>query len=291
MLRKLFGENSATRKTGTYKVIGNVLEEYETLPDGGSMNAISMDLGYHPDQVHIAITFDSKITSNIGVKIFTKEPVFVMTEDKIKSINLSTVQTELNKIDWSFEYSSSNIESILEQGIENKSLTLDYLKSVTTLTSKGDDIYFAKEIDLLLQFENEILVTFGSTDGLNAASKWLKSINFEIFESMLTEAQSFHESLDEAIEEINCQCSALHAIPDAMENEFIDSHINTFGNINFYNLYAAHYASDSEISKNEFLLVNNGRILLLTDFKFVVDGFTYQFDENDFLENVINDGV
>lgn len=287
MFNKLFGNKE--RKTGTYKVIGDSLEEYDVLPEGGSMNAICLDLGYHPDQIHIAMTFDSKITSNIGVKIFTKDPVFVMTEDKVKDINLKTVHSELNKIDWDFEYSSSNIEDTLEQGIENQTLTYDYLNSVISLSSKGDEIYLAKELDLYLQFENNTLVSFTSTDGLSAASKWLKSVNYDIFENMLREAQSYHSSNEDAIEEINCQCAALRAIPDAINNEFIDNHINAFGNYNFYNLYAAHYASESEITKREFLLVNKERIIELTDYKFIVDGFSYQFDENDLLENVMTE--
>jgi hypothetical protein len=287
MFNKLFGNKE--RKTGTYKVIGDSLEEYDVLPEGGSMNAICLDLGYHPDQIHIAMTFDSKITSNIGVKIFTKDPVFVMTEDKVKNINLKIVHSELNKIDWDFEYSSSNIENILEQGIENQTLTYDYLNSVISLSSKGDEIYLAKELDLYLQFENNTLISFASTDGLSAASKWLKSVNYDIFENMLREAQSYHNSNEDAIEEINCQCAALRAIPDAINNEFIDNHINAFGNYNFYNLYATHYASESEITKEEFLLVNKGRIIELTDYKFIVDGFSYQFDENDLLENVMTE--
>jgi len=287
MFNKLFGNKE--RKTVTYKVIGDSLEEYDVLPEGGSMNAICLDLGYHPDQIHIAMTFDSKITSNIGVKIFTKDPVFVMTEDKVKNINLKMVHSELNKIDWDFEYSSSNIENILEQGIENQTLSYDYLNSVISLSSKGDEIYLAKELDLYLHFENKTLVSFASTDGLSAASKWLKSVNFDIFENMLREAQSYHNSNEDAIEEINCQCAALRAIPDAINNEFIDNHINAFGNYNFYNLYAAHYASESEITKGEFLLVNKGRIIELTDYKFIVDGFSYQFDENDLLENVMSE--
>ena len=287
MFNKLFGNKE--RKTGTYKVIGDSLEEYDVLPEGGSMNTICLDLGYHPDQIHIVMTFDSKITSNIGVKIFTKDPVFVMTEDKVKNINLKLVHSELNKINWDFEYSSSNIENILEQGIENQTLTYDYLNSVISLSSKGDEIYLAKELDLYLQFENNTLVSFASTDGLSAASKWLKSVNFDIFENMLQEAQSYHNSNEDAIEEINCQCAALRAIPDAINNEFIDNHINAFGNYNFYNLYAAHYASESEITKIEFLLVNKGRIIELTDYKFIVDGFSYQFDENDLLENVMTE--
>lgn len=289
MLKNLFANKSKKRKTGTYKVIGETIEEYEVLPEGGSMNSISMDLGYHPDQIHIVMTFDSKITSNIGVKIFTKEPVFVMTENKVKDIKLSKVHSELNKVDWSFEYSSSNIEDILEQGVENKSLTLDYLKSVTQLSLKEDEIYLAKELDLYLQFEDNILILFTSTDGLNSAAKRLKKINIEMFESMLNEAQSYHESLGDAIEEVNCQCSALQTIPEAMNNEFLDIHINAFGNYNFYNLYAAHYATESDISKDEFLLVNKGRGMVLTDYKFIIDGFSYQFDEDGYLENVLNE--
>lgn len=287
MFKKLFGNKE--RKTGTYKVIGESLIEYDVLPEGGSMNAICLDLGYHPDQIHIAMTFDSKITSNIGVKIFTREPVFVMTQDKVKNIDLKTLHSELNKIDWKFEYSSSNIENILEQGIENQTLTFDYLNSIIKLSSKNNEIYLAKELDLHLKFENNLLVSFASTDGLNAASKWLKRVNMELFTNMLREAQTYHKSNEDAIEEVNCQCNALQSIPNAINNEFINNHINAFGNYNFYNLYAAHYASESEITKSEFLVVNKGRILELTNYKFIVDGFSYQFDENDLLENVLNE--
>lgn len=283
MLKKLFGGKSKERKTGVYKIANQSLEELNDLPGGGSINEIIIELGYNTEQIHTVLTFNSKQISSIGVKIFTKEPVFVLTNVGVANLKMSTLNSELRNINWDSEYSSSGIESILTEGIENKSLTIEYLKSVIQLNSKTETIFLAKELDLYLHFEVNILIDFSSTDGLNAASKWLKSINEPIFNNMLAEATTYHVSEMDAIEEVNIQCGALRSIPEAINNEFIDEHVNSFGNYNFYNLLAAHY--NPELSKDNFIHVNKERFIKLSENEFKVDRFVYQFSEIGLLEN------
>ena len=227
------------------------------------------------------MTFDSKEISNIGVKIFTKEPVFVLTNDNISNLNFSTLQKELRNVDWDFEYSSTEIETILQDGIDNKSLSLDYLSAITDLKKKTERTYHAPQLDLYLQFEGEYLTSYNSTDGLSGDSKWLKEINPELFNSMMNEAREFHQSEMDAKVEVNNQCRALRSIPDATNNDYLEDHSNSSGNYNFYNLQAAHYLP--EFTKDEFIHVNKGRFIQLTNSQIKVDNFVYEFDENEIL--------
>ena len=277
MFEKLFDRKSKNRKTGVYRMVDQSLEELDELPGGGSINDIINGLGYHVNHILSIMTFDSKTISNIGVKIFTRDPVFIITNDRVKNLRMSTVISELKNVDWDFEYESSAIESMLTDGIKNKSLPFDYLESVTLLESKAESIYLAKNLDLYFHFEDDILVNFTSTDGLNADSKWLKNLNKPLFENILIEAKTYHSSKMDAIEEVNRQCVALRSIPNANKNEFIDQHRNPFGNYNYYNLWAAHYIS--KITMKDFMLVNRGRFLKLSKKKLKVNGFVYRFSK------------
>jgi hypothetical protein len=283
LFKKLFGHNKSSRTTGVYKVENKKLIELDETPGNGSINSIIEYLGFETNQVHLVMFFDSKIVTNIGFKIFTKTPLFIMTKDHVSNLTLPQINKELKNIDWNFEYSSTEIESILETGIDCENLTLDYLQSVTTLKKKTSEIYLAPELDLILYFHNNLLVKTTSIDGLSSASKWLKDLNPAMFEDMLEEAKSYHNSELEAKDEVNKQCDALQSIPNANNNEYTNEHISKHGNCNFYNLHAAHYSPS--INMNEFLHVNKGRYIKLSDNEIKIGSYVYQFDENGLLNH------
>ncbi|OMP75682.1 MULTISPECIES: hypothetical protein [unclassified Chitinophaga] len=93
---------------------------------------------------------------------------------------------------------------------------------------------------------------------------------------MLKEAKLYHRNDLEAFEEVNLQCDALQKIPHAIKNHFIPLHVKSNGNINFYNLLAAHYPSNTKIE--EFKIVNKGRYSCNKPHEFEIDRFTLQFD-------------
>jgi len=283
ILKKIFGNGSNERKSGIYVVEQNGLKELDEHPGNGSINAIINELGFKTNQVHTVMTFDSKNISNIGFKIFSNQPLFALTNDGVKNLKLQDLQKEVRQIDWDFEYSSSEIEEILSEGVKEQNLSYDFLNTVTKLSPKTDKTYFANSLDLLLNFENGILSSFSSTDGLTSDSKYLKNLNQGLFNSMMNEAKQFQNSQNDILLEINNQCKALRSIPEATNNPYLQEHQNKFGNYNFYNLWAAHYTPPFSIE--EFKVVNKGRFVNITDNQLKVDSFYYEFDENGILSN------
>lgn len=136
-----------------------------------------------------------------------------------------------------------------------------------------------------MNFDNGYLESYTSSDWTNSASKWLKDANEQLFDNMLSEAIRFHRNEIEAMEEVNLICEALQGIPYAMQNEFINLHRKPNGNINFFNLLAAHYNSfnGERIKIDEFQTVNKGRFISIDDRSFEVDKFMYQFDSDGLL--------
>jgi len=288
MFLDIFKKNYGERKTGIYRLENDYnLIEFDTSPGNGSINSIIEELGFERSQIHVIFTFDSKKIEYIGVKIFTKHVAFVLTKETVVNLTLSILNQELNKVDWNYEYSSHNIEDILNVGIESKSLTLDFLKTVIELNKENDTLYLAPTLDLYLNFNNNILNGFASSEWSNAASKWLKNLNENMFDDMLSEASNYHESEFDAMLEVNIQCDSLQSIPAGIENEFISQHRKSNGNINFYNLFAAHY--DNSISIQDFKHVNKGRFILKDEYHLEVDGFIYEFGSTGKLINAFKE--
>lgn len=157
IFNKVFSQKSYERKTGIFINNNQNLIELEKLPDSGSINDITKSLGYNENQVHSIFLFDSNILTNVIVKIFTKEVVFAISKVNASNLTMSILNKELENINWEFEYSSSEIESILSDGIENRALTYDYLNSIIHLKPLSDLIYYSTNIDLNLHFDNGIL--------------------------------------------------------------------------------------------------------------------------------------
>jgi hypothetical protein len=286
ILKTLFG-NGNTRKSGIYIIQNEKLIELENLPGEGSINDIIKSLGYELNQIHTILTYDSKDISNIGVKVLSKIPVFVITREGVSNLKTSALNRELTNIDWSFEYDSTEVYRILNEGIESKNLKLDFMCKVMQLDKKSERTYKATNFGLLLNFDQDILVSFSSSDGLSAESKWLKDLNPKMFNSMLLEAKQFHNSEMDALFEVHNQCLALRSIPDATNNPFLQQHLSKNGNYNYFNVYAAHYSP--EITIEDFLKVNKGRYIQLTEFQYKVNNFVFNFNDDGILDITWND--
>tara|TARA_B100000941_G_C28504546_1_gene556432 strand:+ start:1161 stop:2030 length:870 start_codon:yes stop_codon:yes gene_type:complete len=273
---QLFKGNSDEQEPGFFKVEGSELTKFDPSTETKSINDAINELGFDTTQIH---TLHTDYFDCIGVRIFTKDPVLVLTLDK-KTVNSKILQRELKKVDWDFEYSSHTVEDILTEGIENHSLTFDYLSSVLKLNKESDSLFIATDFGLYLTFKNGYLESFGSSDWTNAASKWIKEANQELFDTMLSEALQFHKNELEAMEEVNFLCEAFQNIPYGTKNEFIPLHRKTNGTINYFNLLAAHYNNFNEdrIKIDDFKTVNKGRFISRGELTFEVDQFIYQFD-------------
>lgn len=267
------------KKTNAFKVVPGNLEPIERMGNG-SINNIIEQLGYEKSQIHMVLTSHSKNFDFIACKIFTREPIFILRKEGSPDPTINLLQNEIMLVDWDDEYDSHNIESILEAGIEE--LSYEFLSSILELKGEGSNVYLAPRLQLYLSFKNQKLVSFASSEWENASAKWLKNLNLKLFTRMLEEAKQFHETDLEAMEEVNLQCEALQAIPQAVKNEFVPLHDKRNGTTNFYNLLAAHYKSNTV--KSEFISVNKGRYTQRNQTDFEIGGFVYQFSEDGRLE-------
>ncbi|MDR1055768.1 MAG: hypothetical protein LBL90_08105 [Prevotellaceae bacterium] len=111
-----------------------------------------------------------------------------------------------------------------------------------------------------------------------AASKRLKELSPDLFNSLFQEACLYHNDAKVAMDEVNRHCEYLFKIPNAMNNEFIPLHTNANGSISFYNLYFTHYSRDCTF--DEFIFMNKGRYSKANDNRIKVNNFLYKFDEH-----------
>lgn len=287
MFKKLFSERNSDSKTGIFKNEGINLIELDETPGNGSINSIIESLGYPKNLIHIVHTFDSKKIECLGLKILSKELVFALTRDKKTNLSYSDVLKEMNQIDWDFEYSSLNIEDILNDGIDLENITLEFLKSVINdLSYENQQTYQSKKLGLYFSFENDILKAFTSTGWDNSATKWLKNLNPYMYEQMIKEASLYHDNEIDAMEEVNKHCKSLLGIPQAMQNEFIELHTKQNGNINLYNLLITHYSQNCNL--DEFQFMNKGRYSKVGRSNFAVGKFVYEFGDSNQLIGVYN---
>jgi len=283
MIKNLFNKNSEKSKTGIFVFENSSLVELEETPGNGSINSIIESIGFSTNQIHTVHTFDSKRIEILGFKIFSKEVLFALSK-KNRKISIADISKERKHIDWQFEYSSLNVEEFLNEGIDAQNLSFDFLSNVLELTQEDTNLFKSEEFDLYLQFEDNLLQAFTSSEWENSSSKWLKGINESMFSEMVEEAKNYHDNDIDAMEEVNNQANSLLDIPEAMNNEFIDLHKKPNGNINFYNLLVTHYTQDCELE--EFIFMNKGRFKKLSELTFEIGVFVYEFNESNELVNI-----
>lgn len=283
MLKNLFNKGKDKNKTGIYVFENSNLIELEETPGNGSINSIIESIGFSTNQIHTVHTFDSRKIEVLGFKMFSKEVLFALAK-KDRIITITDIAKEKKQIDWQFEYSSLNVEDFLNDGIDAQNLSYDFLSPVLKLTKEENDLFKSEEYDLYLQFENNVLQAFTSSEWENSSSKWLKGLNEKMFQDMVEEAKKYHDNNIETMEEVNNQAESLLNIPEAMNNEFIPLHTKRNGNINFYNLLITHYTQDSELG--DFIFMNKGRFKKIDEFSYEVGNFIYEFNELNELENI-----
>ena len=105
---RLFKGNLEEHEPGFYKVEAGELIKFEPSTETKSINDAIHELGFETTQIQ---TLHTDYFNSIGVKIFTKEPILVLTLDK-KTVNMKILDKEINKVDWGFEYSSHTVLKI-----------------------------------------------------------------------------------------------------------------------------------------------------------------------------------
>lgn len=285
MLKSFFNGNGNTSKTGFFKVEDNKLIAINEIQGNGSINSCIETLGFSINHIHVIYVFDSKKLDCLGFKTLSKELVFVLAKSKETKLTYLDVQDDIDKIDWQFEYSSINIEDILQDAIDTESFDFNFLNSVVDLVEDSKNIYKSEQLGLFLQFENEILISFASSSWDNSATKWLANLNPLMVRKMIEEAKLYHQNEIAIMDEVNRQTEAILEIPDAIKNIFIPLHRKANGNINFYNLLISHYTKECDI--DDFLFMNKGRFKKINTNTFEAGNFIYSFDVFGKLESSI----
>jgi len=283
MVKNLFNKNHEKNKTGIYVFDNSNLVELEETLGNGSINSIIESIGFSTTQVHTVFTFNSKKIEILGFKVFSKEVLFALAK-KDRKISIEDISREKKQIDWQFEYSSLNVEDILNEGIDAQNLSFDFLNSVLELTQEDINLFKSKEFDLYLQFKNNFLQAFTSSEWENSSSKWLKGLNEKMFLKMVEEAKTYHDNSIDTMDEVNNQANSLLGIPQAMNNEFIFLHKKANGNINFYNLLITHYTQACELG--DFIFMNKGRCKKINELSYEIGSFIYEFNDLNKLEKI-----
>lgn len=253
-----------------------------------SINDISMHLGYHPDQVHSYFGNykpENKIQC-VVMEIFTKNIVYVSTLDSVLSLSKNTVNHFLRDFNLREEFKSYVTHDTLKTGIENKSLSIEFLSRILDIKNpEPNGIFNIPSLSLNLFFTNGYLSDFSSADGLNEWAKSWKEINPRFIESYQREAEHYWKSnISNVFKEINTQADAYANTPEALNNKFVDLHTSKFGNVNFVMLLVCHY--ERQISLPEFMEINHGRYKELPSIgnkKYQLGKFSYEFSTDGFL--------
>lgn len=279
------------KSSGIFIPNGDQFSELTDYIGEGSINDISLHLGYNPDQTITYFgDFDQNFdVENIIIEIFSCKIIYVLTKCTVTKLDKSKVDYFLKDFNCTVEFDSYNIDSIFQSGIENKSLSIEFLTRVLNLNNaKPNGIFYAKSLDLYLSFKDGLLIDFRSADGLSKWSRYYKQLNPDlIFNIEKTATKFWGEEKSKINNEINIQCDALSSIPDIFNNEYIQLHETDFGTINYFMLLVCHY--EREISLSQFMEINHGRYKTYTSsnsvIKFGLDRFIYEFSADGSLIN------
>ncbi|WP_115460659.1 hypothetical protein [Winogradskyella aurantiaca] len=259
-----------------------------------SINNICKFLGYNPEQFYTYNDFDLKDSKVFIVifKSFSDKIICVLTEDTVESIEQKDVSNYLVNFNLKDDFDSYDVESTLEDGVKNKSLSNDFIGEVFNNQISENDSFVAVEFGYELNFKNGVLTSYNSSDGLN---KWAKSWKNEMperYREYYNEASRHQTDETDILKELNAQADAFANTPYGVMNEYIKFHTNESGIVNYKMLLVAHY--NQTIKLDEFKLINKGRYELSNEFNdqdnykrttYRVNKGLYSFDEKGDLIN------
>lgn len=264
---------------------GNGFRQAPPEMSGLSFNDCMTFLGYHRDQVMILYSSQSDKITNIAFEIFTRNIVFIRTNKKITFIADRDLKKALTGFSVAKYYTSGEIKNILESGIENESLSVDYLASVLKLTNVSrNGMFYASRIKTYLYFTNGLLSNFLYDDGFSTRAKELKQVNKTVYDILAQAAYKYRSGDDfGAQKEINIQSEAWAAIPNAFGNEFIPLHTYNDGLVNLHMIRVCHYGHP--ITRLAFQEINYGRYQVISnngsgDVVLRLGHFDYRFSIN-----------
>jgi hypothetical protein len=247
--------------SGIFTWNGRGYSEYKDEILDRSINGISIALGYHPDQTYSPVSRFEKNPTIFAVvyEIFTRNVIFVLTTPQTTFLTEKDVKKYLGDFSVTKEFNSLKIGDVLETGIENCTLSIEFLARVLKLKNiSRNGMFYSDRIKAYLYFTNGILTNFQYDDGFFPWAKHVKEVNSTIYNWLSTLAYKYWPNDEfQAKKEINIQCEAWSAIPEAFGNEFIPLHRTENGGANLHMIRVCHY--NYPITLSQFKEINHGR--------------------------------
>jgi hypothetical protein len=243
-------------------------------------------LGYHPDQVHTILgNFDGEDTiKHIGVEVFTDNVVFVMTKP-LASLERREVNHFLKAHDVKNIFRDYTVEDILQTGIDNQSLDINFLARVLKIKNPSlYGVFSVPSIGYDLLFNGGFLEHFTPLDGLNCWAKMWKGLNPKLTNDYFDQAKKYGENdRTKAVREVNIQANAFANTLGGIDTPLKDLHITEDGLVNYAMLTVTHY--DAPISLDDFKAINHGIYEVVSNDEnndglshFKVGWYVYKFD-------------
>ena len=235
-----------------------------------SINNIANYLGYNKDEYYFYFNYKKKEEkiSAVLLKSFTDSIICVITDESLLDLISNRIDNYMVDFNYDEEFGASQIESTLEDGVKNKSLTYSFLCRVLGVKKTANGInsnFISNKIGYKLFFKNGILINYTSSDGLNKWAKDWKNSYPDTYKNYYDEAKIYHGSDEKAIiDEINIQADAFASVPSAYSNEYIGFHYTKQGNVNFKMILIAHY--NDKVNIDEFKKINFGRYELIKEY-------------------------
>ena len=261
-----------------------------------SLNDVARAMKYKPGQLKFYTDFENYGLGDIrsvAFKVFSDQIVFIFVDKKIDALSPQVVKNYLKNYSWTEVYNPNEIVDRLTKGIDNQSLTVDYIAGIFNITDyKSDCTLDIKKLGYKLTFKNNLLVNYSSSDGLSEWAKVWKEKAHSVYLSYKNEAEKYWGNNEDAvINEINTQAEAWANVPDANDNPYIKYFRTKEGNVNFKMLMVARYKEP--MSEKEFLILNHGRYTKDSHKKntYVVNNTTYTFSSNGKLISAKTEGL
>jgi hypothetical protein len=280
--------------SGVFTASKNGFMEYKGQAGNGSINDTLYALGYHPDQAYTT-RFNTNPKEAIQVvvfEIFSRNIIFVMTSKKTTYITEKDLRKHLGNFSVSKEFDSIRINEVLNAGLENASLSSEFIAKVLHLKAiSNNGMFYSERIKTYLYFTEGRLTDFHFDDGLFPWSKYLKEMNPTVYKNISDTALKYWADNDFQIKkEINIQSEAWSNTPDALRNEYLSLHRTENGGFNFHMLRVCHYKYPLKLK--QFKEINHGRFMIVEEnnsYKEISCGkFQYQFDsESEELLNIV----
>ena len=217
------------------------------------------------------------------MEIFTRNIVFVVTSNKKTYLTEKEVNKYLINLSVRKEFDNLRVNEVLTDGVENGTLTIEFLAKVLNLKNVSSfGMFYSDLIKTYLYFTDGILTDFHFDDGLFPYAKYLKEGNKTVFDLISALAYKYWPGNDfSAQREINIQCEAWANIPDAFGNEHIDLHRTENGGANLHMIRVCHYGYP--IDNEFFCILNHGRYEILEQIniayiKYKCGNYKYVFD-------------